>query len=399
MLLGARDEQSDAILAARRQGIFTVVVDEAHDAPGNQFADVAVQSDLRDIGQLVQIGRQLEIDGVMAHAIELPPIVARVAAELDLPGISPDVADVATNKMLRSDLLRRSGVRCPRQESAERSFGDLVDALGSPFVVKPLDSAGARGVSRVSTERELAEALTLIEKISHDRRSVAEELLVGREFSTEHVVYDGQIYTTGFADRNYSRKFSFGTAMIEDGHSVPSQCSPDIRSSVIRECERAIRALGINSGAAKGDVILTSSGPAILEMAARTSGGRFCSDVVPLASGVNILDFLVRVAVGLAGDTSTLAPSWSRAAAQRFFFPPAGRIRALEGLQDVRSLPGFAFLSMSSELRVGGAVRTPTSHADRVGYVIFEAEEVREASRRAEGAVASVLIDVEQEWD
>lgn len=402
MLLGGREEQVDAILAAQRQGIFTVVVDESNDAPGRELADVAVLSKLRDVESLVEIGKRFEVDGVMAHALELPPTVSRVAAELGLPGIPPDVADRATNKALRLDVLSKAGVRTARYELASNDFVHLAAVLGRPFVVKPIDSAGARGVSMVETENELLGALKAIAEISGNEVAIAEQFLTGPEYSTEHVIHEGTVYTTGFADRNYARKLSFGVAMIEDGHSVPAQCSPEVKARVVDECERAIAALGIDFGVAKGDVIFTSSGPAILEMAARTSGGRFCSDTVPLATGVNILDFLVRVHVGLQADPKSLSPRWSRGAAQRFLFPPNGTITDVRGLQTVSERSGFVRMSVKPSLKVGGQVPVPASHADRMGYVIFEADNAKDAILRAEEAVSSILVTVDQggiQWD
>ena len=78
------------------------------------------------------------------------------------------------------------------------------------------------------------------------------------------------------------------------------------RRSVEEVFRAGIRALGIDNGAAKGDLKLTSRGPMVGEIAARLSGGYMSGWTFPLASGVEVTAAGLRVAAGL--DPGDLSP-------------------------------------------------------------------------------------------
>lgn len=396
LLLGAGIEQMAAIRLAQGMGLYTIAADGNPHAPGLQIADRSFCLNIRDIEAVTNLARRERVDGVFSHAVEIPHVVAAVAKAAGLPGLDPAVALRATNKRSRYECLAAHHVPCPRHEIGT-SLGrarELARDIGFPVVMKPLDNAGARGVSIVRTREEVERGFNWALQFSKESEVLIEEYLEGPELSTESVIVDGQIITTGFADRNYDRKRQYEPYCIENGHTIPTELSALEQADVIMMVEQAIRALGIDWGVAKGDVILTADGPTIFEMAARTSGGRFCSDMVPLATGVNILKPLIRMAVGEEIVMEELSPQYYRGAAQRFLFPPVGDLVNIVGLEEARSLPGVYDVVVSESIRNGGHVGPVTNHGDRVGHVIGVGGTRQEAVERAEQAVASIHFDM-----
>ena len=97
--------------------------------------------------------------------------------------------------------------------------------------------------------------------------------------------------------------------MVEDGGDIPTVLSAADKKLVEAEFEKAARALGIDWGPAKGDMIFGEDGkPYVIEIAARLSGGNFCYDKVPWSTGVDIVDILVDMAVGNTVDPARFAP-------------------------------------------------------------------------------------------
>ena len=72
-----------------------------------------------------------------------------------------------------------------------------------------------------------------------------EEVLSGQEISTESIIYNGEITTFAFADRNYNKKEIFAPYFIEDGINFPSNLSDELKQKVLDLVEKTIRCLEI----------------------------------------------------------------------------------------------------------------------------------------------------------
>lgn len=398
MILGAGEEQCEAIDIALSLDLKVVALDSNPKAPGLNLADIGVCTDINNVGQLIDIGNRHKIDGVMTHAVEIPQIVAQVAKALNLPGIKPEVAERATNKLMRISCLTEKGIPCPKYNIA-KNYEDAKKwsaEIGFPCVFKPVENSGARGVIKVNKVMEIKDAFKHSTKYSQRRNVLIEEYIDGKELSTESIIYDNKIYTVAFADRNYDRN-RFAPFFVEDGGEMPSHLSDTIIKEVGNLVNASIDALGINWGVAKGDVIIDNKGYIyILEMAARTSGGRFSSLKVPLATGINMLRPLILMTVGLTPDLNDLVPKYNRGVAERFIFPDPGRITSIEGILEAKQAEGIYRLHLNEELKVGTYIKKATNNAMRQGYVIAVGDNREQAIERAKKAVKMLKITTEE---
>jgi biotin carboxylase len=329
----------------------------------------------------------------MTHAVEIPQVVARVAKALGLPGIAPEVADTATNKLQRLTCFRDHGVPCARFASAgtlEEAFAGA-EKIGFPCVFKPIDRSGARGVILVNGRDGVEAAFR--HSLSHTKTQVVliEEYLTGRELSTESIIC-GRIFTVAFADRNYDKK-RFLPFFIEDGGEMPTSLPKAQLDRVMETVNAAIKALGITWGVAKGDVLVEADGTVkIIEMAVRTSGGRFCSQKVPMSTGINLLRPLILMAVGLDPDLDDLRPKFSRGVAERFIFPRPGVIVSIMGVESARNLEGVCAVHLNSDVMIGNHIDQVADHTMRKGYVVATGDTREQAVRLAERAAEMIKI-------
>ncbi len=323
-------------------------------------------------------------------------LAREVAKRLGLPGLAPEVAKRATNKLERINCFKKNNVPCPNFTTAKTpcEAEEKAEELGFPCVFKPVDRSGARGVIRVNCKSDAKPAFE--HALSHTREDtiLIEEMLTGHELSTESLVYNGKIYTVAFADRNYDRD-RFKPFFIEDGGEMPTKLSPDELENVIETVNKAIRALGIDWGVAKGDVIVKDGKTKIIEMAARTSGGRFCSLKVPLSNGINILRPLILMSVGENPDLEDLKPKFSRGVAERCILPSPGRITRIIGLDKAESMEGVYQVHLNQDIAVGNTLESIKDHTLRKGYVIALGDTREEAIERAEAAVGAIEITTE----
>jgi len=398
LFLGAGLEQTIAIELAKDMGLKVIAVDGNPEAAGLKFADVGINTDINDVGEIVEIGKKYKIDGVMAHAVEIPQVVAEVAKALDLPGLDPEIAKRATNKIQRIECFAQKNIPCPKFETAKT----LVEAeekakqIGFPCVIKPIDNAGARGVKKIQKVEEITGAF--YEALANSKKFkivLIEEFLEGKGISTESIIYENKIITTGFGDRNYSRNNEFEPYFIEDGHNVPSLISEKEKDEVLKTVNSAIKALGINWGVAKGDIILKDNKAYVLEMAARTSGGWFCAGTVPIAIGVNLLSTLMKICVGAPIDFNDLKPKFNKAACQRYIIPTEkGKFVRIDGLNKAEKMPGVKMLTIFNIPKKGDLIKKATNHSERYGQLIAEGENIEDAIKKCEDAMKLIKIVV-----
>ena len=396
LMLGAGLEQVLAIKEAQALGLTVLACDANPNAPGLDIADIGLVFDIKDTAGLIRLGREHEVAGIFCHAVEIPVVVAEVAEALGLPGLSPAIARRATHKHERIRCLKAHGIPTADYVAVHRKT-DLADAartLGYPHVLKPVDNAGSRGVRIVTAEFELEAAWQEAQRYGTSQTVLLEQVLTGPQISTETVVYDGQMITFAFADRNYEHLETFFPYFVEDGINFPSNLPEPLQAACIDLVERTIHVLGITNGVAKGDLIVHDGVPHVIEMACRTSGGWFGAGSIPIATGANMLRPLIQMAMGDAPDLDVLKPTRRLPCAQRYLIPrETGRIRAISGLAEAAESPGVAMF-VPFLPKIGDHLVRATHHAQRYAQVICTGETLDEAIAACSRALSKIRIDV-----
>ena len=400
LIIGGGVEQVRAYELAREMGHEVVGTDQDTGAPALALADHALRASTRDVGEtlaaLEPFHATRPIDGVMTIANDVPRTIAAVAARLGLPGIPESAAALAADKLAMKEAFVSAGVATPPGE-AVGSLAELrrvVEATPGRLVLKPVDGRGARGVLQLGPSIDLAAAFA--EAMSHSARGLClvERFVPGLQLSTESFVLDGVAHTPAVSERNYEHLERFAPHIIENGGTIPAALAPETRRAVGGLVTAAARALGIRGGPVKGDVVLGPGGPVVIEIAARLSGGYFCTDQIPLATGVDLVRATIRWALGERVSAAALQPTRDRATAIRYFFPPPGRIRAIHGFESLRE-PWVRKRLLFCQ--VGDRVWTTTDHTRRVGFVLVDGENRAQVLARVAEAVGRVRFDMAPE--
>lgn len=391
-------EAVPGILRAKEMGLRVVVSDANPEAPGAAAADDFVAASTYDVAATVEAAQSYRrergrIDGVISVAADVPLTVAGVAAALGLPGIPVQTAQIASDKLAMKRRFAEAGIPIPwfHPVDSAKQLLELIRRRGLPLVIKPVDSRGARGVLRLTETVDAQWAFRHAQEYSPTGRVMVEEYLSGPQISTESLLLGEEAFTPGFCDRNYQYLETFSPYIIENGGDQPSRLSPAEQEAVKRCAEAAGRAMGIEAGIAKGDMVLTPEGPKVIEIAARLSGGWFSTDQIPLATGVDLVGAAIRVALGERPAAAELTPRYQRGVAIRYFFPPAGTITSIANLEQAREVPGLHKLDFF--LKEGDLVQPVTNHTKRCGYVITTGADRNEAVARAEQVIDTVRIE------
>ncbi|MHB8066847.1 MAG: ATP-grasp domain-containing protein [Desulfobaccales bacterium] len=391
-------EAVPGIRLAREMGLHVVVSDQNPQAPGFAWADDCLLVSTYDVEGTVAAARRYHqttrrLNGVMCLASDVPLTVASVAAALGLPGISPAAAHLAGDKLAMKRKFAGDGVPVPWFNKVESlaHLHDLAAEQGFPLVLKPVDSRGARGVLLLTPDVDLAWAYRESHRHSPTGRVMVERFLPGPQVSTESLVMDGVAYTPGFSDRNYEYLERYAPFIIEDGGQLPSFLPPKTQEAVRQVVQQAAASLGITNGVVKGDIVVSDAAVFVIELAARLSGGYFCTHEIPLNTGVNFVKQAILLALGEKPDPADLIPRRQQGVAQRYLFPRPGRVFNISGAEEVARRPEIALCEV--RVQKNDLIPETDSHPARAGVVIATGGTRQEALAHAVAAVNDIHIE------
>ena len=370
------------------------------EAPGGGdaevFADVVTVDHTDDPAQLVAAARVLEsrhgrIDRVLGIRESLQVPVGELRRALGVPGPDPDTAELFRNKARMKDELGRHGLPCARHRLL-RSWNDaeaLIAEIGLPVVVKPLAGNNCEGVWRARTIDELRDALSALHA-SPESPVLAEEMLVGREFTFETITVGGQV-------RLHSLSW-YHPAPLEVMENpgrrpvivLPRDISGPEWSDAVELGICALTALGFDTGATHMEWFRRDDGSlAIGEIAAR-----------PPSSFLDLM-------TGLAHDTD-IFHAWARAAIDDAFDGPydrcyavgcaflrgvgGGRVLGVTGVDRVQELLGG--LIVQAQLPRPGASRSDSYEGD--GYIIVRHPDTEVVTAAMKTIVETIQISYGQ---
>jgi len=397
LIIGAGTEQVAAIQIANTMGLFVVALDRDRKAPGFRYAnDKIIASTMHpqeSLNAALKYNKKRKIDGVTTVGHDAPLTVATIAKALHLPGISINTAKLSSNKLLMKNKFKKDGVPIPwfKEVKNANDLHKVAKRKAYNLILKPVDSRGSIGVTRLSKDLDLKWAFERAMQASPSAKVMVEEYLEGPQISTEAIVYKGKIYTLGYADRNYEYIDRFAPFIVENGGQSPSRFLPKEKGNIDKVFNKAIRSTGIVNGTAKGDLVITNNGIKVIEIAARMSGGFFCTDTIPLVTGVNFVEKAIKIALGEKLDPSELRSKHVKGSATRYLFPEPGTIKRITG---VSKLKYFKWVKRTGfYYKIGDKLKPITDHHGHGGFVVVSAKDRETAKKRAEMAIKLVRIE------
>jgi len=397
LLISGGIEAIPGIKIAKELGLFVVVSDGNPNAPGFEYADDKIVASTYDVKETVKKVKHYhtnirKLNGVICIASDVPLTVASVADELNLPGIPVESSRLAMDKLAMKDTFVQDGVAVPDYTEIfnVEYLKNVIKKWGYPIVIKPVDSRGARGVLRLNHSVDPNWAWNHSAANSPTGRVIAEKFLIGPQVSTESMLIDGQCYTPGFSDRNYEYIDKYAPYIIENGGDLPSSLPMEVQSKVKDMVKNAALSMGIENGIVKGDVVIHNGRPYIIELAARLSGGYFCSHEIPLNSGVDFVGSAIKMAIGEKVNPIDLRPIYNRHVCQRYKMKTSGTIKNIfsENAKKSKSVE-YLVTSMS----VGDRMTKPTNSNGWVAMVITSGMNSREALNNAQTALDKIIIE------
>lgn len=302
LLLGGARYLLPVIEMAHKLNCHVITCDYLPQNVAHKYSDEYWNISIIDKEAVLQMAKKEKIDGVMSFACDPGVITASYVAEImGLPfQCSYKSAQVLQDKGLFRKFLTENKFNCPHARSYE-SAGEILNELDYfnwPVMVKPTDSAGSKGCTKVNKSEDLEEAIKAAISESHSSKYIIEDFLSfeGYHSSTDIFVVDGKIEFITFSDQLFDSEAEnpYTPAFI----IWPSTMEKKYQNILSDEIQRLVTLLEIRTGIFNVESCVADGKAYIMEISPR-GGGCWIAELQKMAFSVNLIENEVRKSVGL----------------------------------------------------------------------------------------------------
>ena len=304
MLLGGSEQQVVAITKAKDLGYYTVLCDYLPDNPGKAFADKYYSVSTTDKEKVLQVAISENINGILAYASDpAAPTAAYVAEQLHLPGNPYRSVEILCNKDKYRAFLKSNGFHTPNCKCFD-NISEAEDSLKKrelkfPVIVKPVDSSGSKGVSLINDIDSInPEVLERSFSYSRCKRIIIEEYVekYGYQIAGDGLSIDGKLVFRYFANDHFDKKSP--NPFVPVAASFPYFQPPAIQDKIHGEIQRLLTLLNMSTCTYNFDIRIDKDLNVYLMEIAPRNGGNFIPNVIKHATGVDLVDYSVKAAMG-----------------------------------------------------------------------------------------------------
>ncbi len=394
IMLGAGPLQVPAIKELKKMGITVCCFDYDPNAEGFKYAD---EHKIISTVDVESICKELikETNFVLMTSTSDAPVrvISEVSEKLGIPcALSYRDACAVTIKSEMRKRLQEHHIAIPQFYVIDK-WEKLKDVyrnfLKQNCIIKPTDSAGSRGVKLLEKgmqDDQLQSEYETCKKNSKNGIIIAEEIMDGPEVSVESLTINGHTDILNITDKVVCSRPYF----VEIGHVEPSRLSYDIKKQIENITISAINAMNIKNGPSHTEIIVTEEGPKIVEIAARLGGDYITSKLVPLSTGVNMVEKSIQIA--LQQEVEYEIEKYDGAAIRFLGCDCEGTIKNIKGVDKALAVKGI--YEVKIDARIGQKVKPLHSSNDRIGYIIAKGETAAQAWERVEKAYGYIQIEV-----
>lgn len=303
MILGGSRYALPVIKAAHELGCYVITADYLPDNIAHKYSDEYCNVSIIEKEAVLEVAKEHKINGIVSFACDPGVVTAAYVAEkmgLNFQG-SYESTSILQDKGLFRKFLTDNGFNCPhakRYTDMESPLKDI-DFFNWPVIVKPVDSAGSKGVTRVDSPDQLQEAIKIAIDGSHNASFIIEDFLTFKGFHSSADVFtvNGEVKFITYSDQLFDKDAEnpYTPAMI----IWPSTMNIEDQNYLTSEIQRLMKLLNMKTGIYNIETCVGSDGkPYIMEVSPR-GGGCKIAEIQKLAFGVDLIDAEVKNALGL----------------------------------------------------------------------------------------------------
>lgn len=304
MVLGGSRYAIPVIKAAHELGIYVITADYLPNNIAHQYSDEYCNISIIDLETTLQAAQKRQIDGIISFACD-PGVVtaAYVAEKMGLPSVgSYESVSILQNKKRFRKFLADNGFNVPMAKGytkIEEALSD-VDIFHWPIIVKPTDSAGSKGVTRVDEPSKLRKAIGYALSFSHNDEFIIEDFITQKGFSsdTDSFSVDGKLKFVSFNSQRFDRNAE--NPYTPAAFSWPSSMTNEHLKELTHEIQRLITLLDLKTSIYNIETREGTDGKAYIMECSPRGGGNRLAECLEYATGVKLIENAVRASVGMS---------------------------------------------------------------------------------------------------
>lgn len=271
LILNGSHSEIPLIKSAKSLGFYVITTGNNPKLIGHQYSDERRFADFSNPDAVLEIAIKLNIDAVCSCSNDFGIITASYISEkMNLPGHD----SYETTKILhQKDLFKKFSIENDIPTPYAKGFNNLKEALSSvrrrtfPLIVKPIDLSGGKGVSLVSSNQELLDAIKLSFSLSHSKRIIIEDFMEGTQHSFSTFILKGRVVFY-FSDNEYS----YPNPYLVSTSAAPAVNVNEVAGDLIQNIEKIAKILSLKDGIFHIQYLYNNKKVNILEITRRCSG-------------------------------------------------------------------------------------------------------------------------------
>ena len=364
LILGTGNAQVDAVNLCKQLGLKVYACSYNNYGRATKLADKFELIDIADTDKVKRFTEDNHIDIVYSVGSDLAmPTACAVSEQLGLPQfVSYETADICTNKdKLRQELLKNGKGNIGYQvvTSKKESLN-----IPYPFILKPVDSQGQRGVRLINNSEEYATYFDITMQYSKAGRVIIEEYIEGLEVSVNAYLCNGNIVFFAVSDRITWDQYPGG---LIHKHLYPSRLiAIEEMEPVLTLVSDTVETLKITNGPVYFQLKFKNNEPKIIEVTPRLDGCHLWR-LLKYATSVDLLEMAYKHLLGESPMIENcINPATSSNYCLEFYCEvPYGKVD-----YDKYNLSEALYLDWY--YRSGEEVKPINGYFEKVGYVIKE---------------------------
>ncbi len=301
LLLGGSRYLYPVIKAVHELGYYAITCDYLPNNDAHRYADEYHNVSIIDKDAVLALAKELQVDGILSFACD-PGVTtaAYVAEKLGLPTHPYESVQILQNKALFRQFLTENGFNVPKA----KGYTDISDALKDvniftwPVIVKPTDSAGSKGVTRVDDPTDLKRSVEYALSFSHGREFIIEEFIEkkGDSSDTDCFTVNGELVFASFDNQKFD--LNAENPYTPAAYTWPSNFSVEVQNELKSELQRLVKLLNLGTSIYNVETREGINGvPYIMEVSPRGGGNRL-AEILEFATGADLIKNAVRASVG-----------------------------------------------------------------------------------------------------